>query len=120
MLARNVTRGAVVASGVCVARSWWSRLRGLMLAPELRPGEGLLILRCRSIHTHFMRFPIDALFLDGEGRVVAAAEAMRPWRISRHYAAARDVLELPAGTIAATGTRSGDRVSIEDPDARAV
>ena len=88
-----------------------------MLAPTLPASSGLLIERCRSIHTHFMRFAIDALFLDAEGIVVAAVEGMRPWRIGRHYPAARSVLELPAGTIAATGTQRGDRVCIECPDA---
>lgn len=84
--------------------------------PALPPGEALLIERCRSIHTHFMRFPIDALFLDARGRVVGAIHQMAPWRIGRYFRAASCVLELPAGTLAATGTLVGDHVSLEGAD----
>jgi uncharacterized membrane protein (UPF0127 family) len=120
MLARNCTRNVVIAADVRVARSWWGRLRGLMLMPALGAGKGLLIERCRSIHTHFMRFAIDALFLDREGIVLATVEAMRPWRIGRYYPGARAVLELPAGVIASTETKPGDRVCFEDAGGRMV
>ncbi|HHX38744.1 MAG TPA: DUF192 domain-containing protein [Armatimonadetes bacterium] len=120
MLARNCTRNVIIADDVCVARSWWSRFRGLMLVPMLAAGKGLLIERCRSIHTHFMRFPIDALFLDRDGVVLATVEGMRPWRIGRYYPRACAVLELPAGTIASTETRPGDRVCFEEAGGRVV
>ena len=113
MLARNATRGTVLAEDVRVARSWWARLRGLMLSPPMPRGQGLLIERCRSIHTHFMRFAMDALFLDEEGSAVAVVKEMRPWRIGRYYRGARDVLELPAGVLSATATQVGDRIRLE-------
>jgi len=61
----------------------------------------------------FMRFAIDAVFIDGRGRVVRAAERLAPWTFSIGARGARDVLELPAGTIARTGTQAGDEIIIE-------
>ncbi|MGN0847274.1 MAG: DUF192 domain-containing protein [Kiritimatiellia bacterium] len=62
-----------------VARSFIARLCGLMGRPALPAGEGLLILRCNAIHTFFMRFTIDATFLDAEDRVVKVVRGIRPW-----------------------------------------
>ena len=63
-----------------VARTLFERMRGLIGTKRLPPGEGLLILRCNAIHTFFMSFPIDATFLDREGRVVKTVRNIRPWR----------------------------------------
>ena len=64
-----------------VARTFWQRLRGLMWRKGLPPGEGLLILKCNAIHTCFMRFAIDATFLDRDGGVVKVVRNIRPWRL---------------------------------------
>lgn len=74
-------------------------------------GEALHIVPCNSIHTFFMRIPIDALFLDRDGVIVKALEALPPWRVTGVYFSARSVLELPAGTVAGSGTREGDRLT---------
>ena len=63
-----------------VAESFAARARGLIGRKGLGPGKGLLILGCNCIHTFFMRFPIDATFLDGDGRVVRTVRGIRPWR----------------------------------------
>jgi uncharacterized membrane protein (UPF0127 family) len=63
-----------------VARTLFERIRGLIGVKSLPPGEGLLILRCNSIHTFFMSFPIDAVFFDGNDRVVKVVRNIRPWR----------------------------------------
>ena len=105
---RNATRGATLASRCRVADSYFPRLIGLMGAKTLEAGEGLLILPCNSIHTHFMRFPIDVVYVSRENIVVALEEAMAPWRFGRIRRGSRYVVELPAGTIAATGTEVGD------------
>jgi uncharacterized membrane protein (UPF0127 family) len=120
MLACNISRGTLLARRVRVANSWWSRFRGLMLVPRLAPGEGLLIERCRAVHTHFMRFPIDVLFLGADDTVVGVVRAMPPWRVGRYYREARRVLELPAGTVHATGTQLGDRVRLQSQEARPI
>ena len=63
-----------------VARTFLRRAVGLIGRKSLPPGEGLLILRCNAIHTFFMRFPIDATFLDANDRVVKVVRNIRPWR----------------------------------------
>ena len=63
-----------------VARTLFERIRGLVGTKSLPEGEGMLILRCNSIHTFFMSFPIDAAFLDRDGNVVKTVRNIRPWR----------------------------------------
>jgi uncharacterized protein len=108
--AHDETRGVVVATRVEVARSFGARLRGLLGRSSLEAGEGLVIDPCSSIHTFFMRFPIDVVFLGDDDRVVAIIPDLRPWRATRFYAAARSTLELSAGTAARTGMAVGDRI----------
>ena len=62
------------------AKSFWARARGLIGVKSLAPDEGLLIERCNCIHTFFMRFPIDATFLDGAGNPVKTVRNIKPWR----------------------------------------
>jgi len=64
-----------------VARSYFQRARGLIGRQELAPGTGMLILHCNAIHTCFMKFPIDAIFLDRHGNVVKTVRNIRPWRL---------------------------------------
>ena len=63
-----------------IADSFPKRARGLLGRDGLPPGEGLLIPRCNAIHTFFMSYPIDAVFLDKEGRAVKTVRNIRPWR----------------------------------------
>ena len=85
------------------------RLRGLLGRSSLPAGEGLLLTPERSIHMWFMRFPIDAVFLDRELTVVGIAANLRPWRAAARKGA-RAVLELPAGECARRGVEPGDRL----------
>ncbi len=107
--ARRAT-GEGVADHVEVATSPWARSRGLLARAWLEPGSGLLIDPCNSIHTFFMRFPIDAVFLDRENRVVHILHDLRPWRLSWIFLRARRVLELPAGAARAAGLEPGQRL----------
>jgi uncharacterized protein len=109
----NVTRGTVVAREAEQARSFWARLRGLMFRAELPEGGGLVIEPNGSIHTFWMRFPIDVVFVDRADRVVGLVHAMPP---NRPYAGARQAhrtVELPAGSIAASATEIGDLLQFE-------
>lgn len=63
-----------------VARTLFERIRGLIGTKSLPKGEGMLILRCNSIHTFFMSFPIDATFFDRDGNIVKVVRNIRPWR----------------------------------------
>jgi len=77
----------------------------------MEPDEGLWIIPCPMIHTFFMRFSIDVLFLDKELRVRHVVENMMPWRMSRWVFSAHSVLELPAGTLDGS-VSNGDRLEI--------
>lgn len=94
-----------------VADSPWLRLRGLLGRDELSPGEALLLHPSSSIHMFFMRFAIDAVFLDADGTVLRVAAGLRPWRTASRRGA-RAVLELAAGEAARRGVRPGDRISL--------
>lgn len=109
----NVTREQTLAERCEVAHSFLARGRGLMGRPALPAGHGMLIEPCSSVHSFFMRFPIDVIFADRAHKVLGLVEAMPP---NRPYAGAwraRYVVELPAGMIAASGTRVGDLLSVE-------
>jgi uncharacterized membrane protein (UPF0127 family) len=99
--------GRVVADRVEVADTLWSRFMGLMFRRELLPGHGLLIRPCSSIHMFFMRFALDVVFIDGDGRVVRVLDSIRPWRASMPVRGAKAVIELPAGSAAPAGVRAG-------------
>jgi uncharacterized membrane protein (UPF0127 family) len=90
-----------------------ARLRGLLGRDGLPEGAALVIEPCTSIHTFFMRFSIDAAFVNKAGRVVRAIAEIKPWRATRIYPSAALVVELPAGTLARTGTLEGDELSFE-------
>ena len=96
---------------ISVARTPASRLRGLLGRRALPPGHGLLLVRAASIHTCGMRFAIDAVFLDRDGRVLRIAADLPPWRLASCRGAA-GVLELAAGQCAAVGLRAGDAVPL--------
>jgi len=108
----NETRQRPLAERVQIAHSLWSRTRGLLGTRELPAGEGLLLEPCSSIHSFWMRYAFDALFLNRDGEIVHAISRMRPYRVSRPVFSAHSVLELPAGTIEATASRRGDRVRV--------
>jgi uncharacterized membrane protein (UPF0127 family) len=97
-----------------VADTPMNRLTGLLGRSRLRSGEGLLIRPTSAIHTCFMRFPIDAVFLDRDLVVLRAVSDMRAWRV-RACRGSRAVLELAAGEIWRLGIRPGDRLRLTDP-----
>jgi hypothetical protein len=103
----NVTRGTVVCEGAILADRPLQRMKGLLGRDTLRPGDGLLLQPAPSIHTAFMRFPIDAVFLDSESVVVRVVHALAPWRAASAQRA-RSVLELAAGEGVRRGVKVGD------------
>lgn len=114
MKAVNTSRNIAIAQHVQHAISLWARSRGLLGRDRLEPGNALLIEPCSGIHTFGMSFPIDAIFLNKEGRVVHLIQDMRPMRLSRYLFHARSVLEVPSGTIRETGTQLGDSLAFEE------
>jgi len=109
--ARNLTRSSEVAARVRRADRPWSRLLGLLGRASLPRNEGLLLTPCTSIHTFFMRFAIDVLYLNRNHVVVKVVQALRPFRLSACLRGGHSVLELPAGVIEASGTQAGDQLA---------
>jgi len=99
LTAFNVTRGAAVATRVQRADDAASRSKGLLGRRSMEADEGLWIVPCPMIHTLFMKFPIDVVFLDRALRVVRVIEDIRPWRVSPWVFSAHSVLELKGGIL---------------------
>ena len=108
----NLTRGTSIAERCRVATSLPERTVGLLATPNLPAGEGLLIERTQSIHMFFMRYPIDAVFVDAAGTVRRVVSDLAPWRVVWWARGARDCIELPAGTAAGSRTEPGDRLEV--------
>lgn len=107
----NLTRNTVLATSLEVANSGSTRSKGLLGRARLAPGEGLWILPCEAVHTFFMQFPIDLVYLDRKNRIRKIRNAVPPWRLSACLTA-HSVLELVPGTIRDTLTQPGDRLEI--------
>jgi uncharacterized membrane protein (UPF0127 family) len=103
----NLTRNTVLAVCMEVADSGKKRNKGLLGRKNLAPGEGLWIIPCESVHTFFMQFPIDLVYLDRKKQIRKLRSAVPAWRISACLSA-HSILELPAGTIRSTQTEYGD------------
>ncbi|HEX6988178.1 MAG TPA: DUF192 domain-containing protein [Bacillota bacterium] len=111
---RNATRGTVLAERAGVADRFWLRLRGLLGRRNLAPGEGLVIRPTAAVHTFLMGFHIDVVHVDRGGRVLKVRERLGRGRTSTARGGFA-VVELPAGTVAATGTQVGDQLHFEEP-----
>lgn len=113
------TRAGVCHLRLRVARSFWARFRGLMLAPPLPAGDAFLIRRCASVHCLFMRYAIDVVYVDDDGRVLQCVPNLRPWRMSVANRRAKitkkhsqtHTVELAAGSIDQYLITQGDRLN---------
>jgi uncharacterized membrane protein (UPF0127 family) len=104
-------KGAVVCERCFVADRPLARMKGLLGRADLPAGEGILLKPCNSIQMFFMRFPIDAVFLNRDGTVVKIAANLKPWRTAGARRA-RSVIELAAGEAERRGITVGDRIEI--------
>lgn len=114
---RNVRADAVLAGHLELAADSKSRRRGLLGRDHFEAGAALVIAPCSSVHTFFMRFAIDVLFIRRDGTVVKCVRDLPPWRIAL-APGAYAVIEFPAGTLQGSHTDRGDRVVFEHSDAR--
>jgi len=105
--------GRVLAERLRVPGTAFGRGLGLMFRRELPAGDGMWITPCNGIHMFFMRFAIDAVFLDRRLRVVRVRAGLRPWRVVPLVLRAHSVLELPAGTVAGLGLERGEQLAVE-------
>jgi len=108
----NLTRNTVLGERIDVADTSAKRRTGLMKHTGLDAGEGLWIVPCESVHTFFMKFAIDLVYLGKDRKVRKVRHAVKPWRMSACLSA-HSILELPAGVAERTGTLAGDELGVE-------
>jgi uncharacterized protein len=111
----NAGKGGVLAERASVANTSAARRTGLLKHTSLPPGEGLWIVPSEGVHTIGMKFPIDILFLSRSRTVLKACSRVPKWRLALCLRA-HSVLELPAGTIEATGTAPGDQLLLTEAE----
>jgi len=109
----NLTNNAVLADRALVADTFWKRLVGLLNRDSLEKGEALILKPSSSIHTLFMRFSIDVLFLDKNNKIIGLLSVFKPFRFSPVYFGVSSAIEFPAGTFQLTQTKLGDSIKIE-------
>ena len=112
MTVSNQTRNTVLGRAIEIAETSARRRTGLLKHKSLEEGQGLWIVPCESVHTFFMKFPIDLVYLDRKHKVRKVRHRVPAWRLSACLLA-HSVLELPAGTIEETQTAVGDELQIE-------
>ena len=110
---RNQTRNTTLAANADVADTSAKRRTGLLKHDRLEPGDGLWIVPCESVHTFFMKFAIDLVYLDRNKKVRKVRHSVPPWRLSACFAA-HSILELPAGTASETRTQAGDQLAFDN------
>ena len=109
----NLSQDKRLATNLEVADTFFSRLKGLLGTSALPEGKGLMIKPCDSVHTFGMNYAIDVVFADAEDKVLKLAPDLKPGKVSMCSGGCRYVVELPAGTIARTGTTVGDCLKID-------
>jgi uncharacterized membrane protein (UPF0127 family) len=109
---RNLTRGTMLGDAIDVADTAAKRKTGLLKHKELRTGEGLWIVPCEGVHTFFMKFSLDLVYIDRKHVVRKVVPNVVPWRMSMCLPA-HSIVELPAGTISSTATCPGDQLAFE-------
>ena len=110
----NQTRGTLLADKAWAAQGFFARARGLLGRKKLVTGQALVIPFCQGIHMFFMRFAIDAVFVDQNNTIVGLVKKINPFCLSPIFFKAYFVVELPAGTIEATQTQTDDKLRIEE------
>ncbi len=108
----NHTRGVILAEDIFVANTFFPRIKGLIGREFLLPGQAIILEPCNSIHTFFMRFPIDVLFVNRDYGVIKTILNLCPNRVSSICWHSARVIELPAGKINSTNTQLQDYLEL--------
>ncbi|MBI4431558.1 MAG: DUF192 domain-containing protein [Candidatus Omnitrophica bacterium] len=112
MRIQNISRGTEIAFSAVEARGFLNRLTGLIGKKYLERGSGLILRSCSSVHTLWMRFPIDIIFADRELVVCKLIRDLKPWSFSPIILSAHLAIELPAGMIDASLTQLKDQITL--------
>ena len=117
MIVQNEARNSTLGDAIEVAATAVQRCKGLLGRDCLADGQGLLFKSCSSLHTMFMQFPIDILYMDKKGKVLKAARGVRPFKLVAAPLRSYYALELPVGAIERSGTRVGDHLLFQEEEA---
>lgn len=110
----NFSKSQEISSLLRVANTWWTRTKGLLGSHSLPETEALWIHRCNSIHTFFMRYSIDAIFVNKDLKVQKVYSNLTPWRVTLPVWSAHSVFELPAGSANKLKIEEGDLLHVRD------
>ena len=110
----NSTQNNLIADEVKVAKTFIKKTFGLILRNDISEADGLIIKPCNSIHTFFMRFPIDVLFVDRKNKIIALHENVKPWRILPIHFNSSYVIEIKSGQISAKTISRHDIIQIDE------
>lgn len=109
----NQTKNTIIAKDVIVADTLFQRIKGLLGRKKLEEGHAIILKPCNSIHTFFMHFSIDVIFVDQNSIAVKTIPSLRPFRLTSIYFNAAFAIELPANTLKSTFTAGGDIIALE-------
>ena len=110
--------GKLIVQSCAIAKTVLDRLKGLIGSKELKQNEGLWIIPCHSIHMFFMKYSIDAIFLNKKLQVIALYPQLKPWSFSGMHFKAKSVLEIHSGNIQSIGLKLGDELEAYDQEGR--
>lgn len=105
--------GKILFENCKVATSFFTRFMGLMGKKEMGKNEAIIFPRCNSIHTFFMRMPIDVVFVSQNGRIVRIYNALNPWKMLAPVKGAKHAVEMAAGCSAEKALREGDMLTCD-------
>jgi hypothetical protein len=109
----NKTKNTILAKELIFADTPLKRMKGLLGKEEFKQGQALIIKPCNSIHTCFMHFTIDVIFVDDNNKIVKVISRLKPWHFGGLYIWAKFCIELPAGTINSSLTTEGDSITLD-------
>ena len=110
MIIKNQTKDVILVEHGKVANTFFTRLKGLLGSPPLETGEGLLLTKEKSVHTFFMGFPIDVIYINQALEVIKIDPNLRPFKIGSYVSKSAYILEIAAGVAETTNTIVGDQL----------
>ena len=108
----NKTKNTLLAKDIVIANTPFKRMKGLLGKKEFREGQALILKPCNSVHTFFLRFAIDVIFVDKHSKVIEAISCLKPFHLTRVHWLSALAIELPAGIILSSHTQEGDLLAI--------
>jgi uncharacterized protein len=110
----NQTKNVLLAEDVFIAKTIFTRIKGLLGRKVFLPNQAVILDPCDSVHTFFMHFPIDIIFIDKDYKVIKTLPNFKPNRITRKYWHSSKVIELPSGKLDITNTQVKDQLQLLD------